>query len=238
MSKQLRIATLGYGFMGRAHSNAWLQVSHFFPGRTQAGPEGLLRARRLRRQDQRSSPKRGATSRSRLDWQKVVVRNDIDLIDICVPNILHHEIVLAAAEAGKMVVCEKPLAMNVAEGRGNGRGGRKGRRGQHGLRSTTAACRPSRWPSKSSTKAASAGRSITARPTTRTTRSRADVPQGGLRPLAAGRPRGRLRRDRRPAGPFDRHGRMAQRPDPPRRGPHRDVRQGAEARRDGQASSR
>ena len=53
-------------------------------------------------------------------------------------------------------------------------------------------------------------------------------------PLAARRPRGRLRRDRRPAGPFDRHGRVAQRPDPPRRGPHRDLRQAAEARRDGQ----
>ena len=50
-----------------------------------------------------------------LDWHKLIERPDIDLIDVCVPNVLHHDIVLAAARAGKMIVCEKPLAMNVAE---------------------------------------------------------------------------------------------------------------------------
>ena len=49
------------------------------------------------------------------DWRKLVERKDIDLIDVCVPNVLHREIVLAAAAAGKMIVCEKPLAMNAAE---------------------------------------------------------------------------------------------------------------------------
>ena len=50
------------------------------------------------------------------DWRQLVARDDIDAIDICVPNHLHKEIALAAAAAGKMILCEKPLAMNGAEG--------------------------------------------------------------------------------------------------------------------------
>ncbi len=50
------------------------------------------------------------------DWRKLIARNDIDAVDICVPNNLHKEIAIAAAQAGKMILCEKPLAMNVAEG--------------------------------------------------------------------------------------------------------------------------
>ena len=50
------------------------------------------------------------------DWRRLVERTDIDAVDICVPNNLHKEIALAAAAAGKMILCEKPLAMNVAEG--------------------------------------------------------------------------------------------------------------------------
>jgi predicted dehydrogenase len=115
MSTPLNIAMLGTGFMGRAHSNAWLQVSHFFPvthkpvlkvccGR--GGPDGKT---------EKFAAAWGYEA-VESDWRKVIDRKDIDLIDICVPNHLHHEIVLAAARAGKMVVCEKPLAMSVAEG--------------------------------------------------------------------------------------------------------------------------
>ena len=50
------------------------------------------------------------------DWRKLVARKDIDAVDICVPNNLHHDIAIAAAQAGKMVLCEKPLSMNAAEG--------------------------------------------------------------------------------------------------------------------------
>jgi predicted dehydrogenase len=49
------------------------------------------------------------------DWRKAVTRPDVDLVDVCVPNVMHREVVLAAAKAGKMIVCEKPLAMNMAE---------------------------------------------------------------------------------------------------------------------------
>ena len=57
----------------------------------------------------------GDTRRVETDWRRLIEAKDIDLIDICVPNVAHKEIAVAAAEAGKMVVCEKPLAMNVAE---------------------------------------------------------------------------------------------------------------------------
>ena len=50
-----------------------------------------------------------------MDWKKLIARPDIDLVDVCVPNVLHHDIVIAAANAGKMVVCEKPLAMSGKE---------------------------------------------------------------------------------------------------------------------------
>ena len=67
------------------------------------------------------------------DWRKLIERKDIDAIDICVPNNLHHEIAIAAAKAGKMILCEKPLSMNTAEGAEDGRRRREGRRRQHGL---------------------------------------------------------------------------------------------------------
>ena len=81
------------------------------------------------------------------DWRKLVERKDIDAVDICAPNNLHKEIAIAAAKAGKMILCEKPLAMNTAEGRGDG--ARPSRRPACRTWSgtTTAACRPSRWPS-------------------------------------------------------------------------------------------
>src|SRR5690606_36627866 len=50
------------------------------------------------------------------DWKALIARDDIDAVDICVPNNLHKEIAIACAEAGKMILCEKPLAMNTAEG--------------------------------------------------------------------------------------------------------------------------
>ena len=62
------------------------------------------------------------------DWRKLIARDDIDAIDICTPNNSHKEIAIAAAEAGKMILCEKPLAMNLAEGEEMCRGGREGRR--------------------------------------------------------------------------------------------------------------
>ena len=67
------------------------------------------------------------------DWRKLIERKDIDAVDICTPNNTHKEIAIAAAKAGKMILCEKPLSMNTAEGEEMVRGGREGRRAEHGL---------------------------------------------------------------------------------------------------------
>ena len=114
MAKRLNIGVLGCGFMGRAHSNAWLQVNHFF----EREYKPVLKACYGRPEDKSKLDefaKRWGYESVETDWRKIIERDDIDLIDVCVPNFMHRDAVLAAAKAGKMIVCEKPLAMNVAE---------------------------------------------------------------------------------------------------------------------------
>jgi len=112
--KELRVGMIGYGFMGRAHSNAYKQVGQFFPSNHTV----VLKAACARNKDeiQKFADNWGYES-IETDWKKLVERKDIDVIDICTPNNLHKEIALAAAAAGKMILCEKPLAMNTAEGK-------------------------------------------------------------------------------------------------------------------------
>ena len=111
--KPLNIGMIGYGFMGRAHSNAYQTVSHFFDLQYQP----VLKAACARSSDkiQAFADNWGYES-IETDWRKLIARDDIDAVDICVPNNLHKEMAIACAEAGKMILCEKPLAMNVAEG--------------------------------------------------------------------------------------------------------------------------
>ena len=114
MAKTLNIGVIGCGFMGRAHSNAWSQVTHFF--KREHRP--VLKACYGRQEDKaklQEFASRWGYESTETDWRKIVARQDIDLIDVCVPNNMHREVVLAAAAAGKIVVCEKPLAMSVAE---------------------------------------------------------------------------------------------------------------------------
>lgn len=111
--KPLNIATIGTGFMGRAHSNAWQKVRHFFDLEYQ--PVLKVICGRNPASTQAFADRWGYES-AETDWRKVIERKDIQAVDICVPNNLHREIALAAAKAGKMVLCEKPLAMNSAEG--------------------------------------------------------------------------------------------------------------------------
>ncbi len=112
MSKPLNVGMIGYGFMGRAHTNAYRKVNQFFDLEYQP----VLKAACARKKDkaQAFADNWGYES-IETDWRKLIERKDIDLIDIGSPNNTHREIVLAAAEAGKMILCEKPLAMNVAE---------------------------------------------------------------------------------------------------------------------------
>jgi predicted dehydrogenase len=113
MAKPLNIGMIGYGFMGRAHSNAYTKVSHFF----NLDYQPVLKAVCARDRDkaQEFATKWGYES-VETDWKKLLERKDIDAVDICTPNNLHHDISVAAAKAGKMILCEKPLAMNAAEG--------------------------------------------------------------------------------------------------------------------------
>jgi predicted dehydrogenase len=110
MAKPLRVGIVGYGFMGRAHSNAYRKVGNFFD----LGPyEVVLRAACARNAEKvKSFAANWGWQSVETDWRKLIERDDIDVIDICTPNDSHCEIALAAAKRGKMILCEKPLALN------------------------------------------------------------------------------------------------------------------------------
>jgi myo-inositol 2-dehydrogenase/D-chiro-inositol 1-dehydrogenase len=110
--KPLRVGLVGYGFMGRTHSNAFAKVNQFFdlPYRP------VLQAVCARDAGKVATfAEQWGYSSTETDWRKLVERPDIDLIDIASPNDTHAEIAIAAAAAGKMVLCEKPLGRNAAE---------------------------------------------------------------------------------------------------------------------------
>ncbi|WP_425396030.1 Gfo/Idh/MocA family protein [Aeoliella sp.] len=111
--EELRIGLIGCGFMGRAHSNAFNRVANFFD--QPLVPRLVAVCSRNEQQTQQFADTWGYES-IETDWRALVDRDDIDAVDICVPNHLHCEIATAAAAAGKMVLCEKPLAMNSQEG--------------------------------------------------------------------------------------------------------------------------
>lgn len=111
--KPLNIGMIGYGFMGRAHSNAWRRVGNFFD----LEYEPVLKAVAARNQAKAADfAARWGYDSIESDWRDLVARDDIDAVDVCVPNDLHMEIAIAAAKAGKMVLCEKPLARTTREG--------------------------------------------------------------------------------------------------------------------------
>lgn len=115
MPKPLNIGLIGYGFMGRTHSNGYAQASHFF---SDLAYKPVLKAVCGRDQAKlKAFADQWGYESTETDWRKMVERKDIDAIDICTPNNSHCEIALAAAAAGKMILCEKPLAMNAVEGK-------------------------------------------------------------------------------------------------------------------------
>jgi predicted dehydrogenase len=112
MAKTLRVGMIGHRFMGKAHSNAWRQAPHFFPLKASIEMSTICGR----------DPAAVESARAQLGWQKtstnwreVIQSPDIDIVDINTPNDSHAEIAIAAAQAGKHVLCEKPLAMNVEE---------------------------------------------------------------------------------------------------------------------------
>ncbi|MBK4349097.1 Gfo/Idh/MocA family protein [Lacisediminihabitans changchengi] len=111
LQRPLGVALIGYAFMGRAHSNAWRQVSAAFD--VPAFERRVIVGR---------DPELVAEAAGRLgwaewatDWRTVLERDDIDIVDICTPGNLHAEIAIAALAAGKHVLVEKPLANTLAE---------------------------------------------------------------------------------------------------------------------------
>jgi predicted dehydrogenase len=112
LMKTLNIGLVGYGFMGRTHSNAFLQAPRFFdlPYRP------VLKAVAARNADRvKAFAANWGYESAETDWRTLVERKDIDVVDIASPNDTHQEIAVAAAKAGKMVMCEKPLGRNAAE---------------------------------------------------------------------------------------------------------------------------
>src|SRR6478735_12032924 len=104
---------IGYGFMGRAHSNGYRRVSNFFD----LAYHPVLKAVCARDAAKaKAFADQWGYESIETDWRKLLERKDIDAVDICTPNNLHKEIAIAAAKAGKIILCEKPLAMNTAEG--------------------------------------------------------------------------------------------------------------------------
>ncbi len=111
--KPLRIGMVGYGFMGRAHSNGYSQANHFFDLQYQPVLQAVCA--RNAEKAQAFADQWGYKS-IETDWRAMLKRDDIDAVDICTPNNLHKEIAIEAAKHGKMILCEKPLSMNTAEG--------------------------------------------------------------------------------------------------------------------------
>jgi len=110
--KNLNIGLVGYGFMGRTHSNAFHQAPRFF----ELPYRPVLKAVAARNEERvKAFAANWGYESYETDWRKLIDRKDIDLIDIASPNDTHHEIAIAAARAGKMVMCEKPLGRNARE---------------------------------------------------------------------------------------------------------------------------
>jgi predicted dehydrogenase len=111
-ARPLRVAMIGYAFMGAAHSQGWRSAHRFFD--LPAVPEMSVLCGRTESAARDAARKLGWTEAA-TDWREVVGRDDIDVVDVCTPGDSHAEIAIAALEAGKHVLCEKPLANTVAE---------------------------------------------------------------------------------------------------------------------------
>lgn len=107
----LGVAVLGYSFMGKAHSNAWRNVNAFHPS-PQVAQKALVGRDAAQVEE---AARQYGWEESLTDWEQVLERDDIHIVDICTPGHLHAEIAVAALEAGKHVIVEKPLANTVAE---------------------------------------------------------------------------------------------------------------------------
>jgi predicted dehydrogenase len=108
----INVALIGYQFMGKAHSNAYRQVSRFFSPKLTPRMKVICGRTPAK---VRAAARNYGWDEAATDWREVVTRDDIDLVDVSTPGDSHAEIAIAAARAGKAVLCEKPLANNVRD---------------------------------------------------------------------------------------------------------------------------
>ena len=112
--KTTNVAIIGTRFMGKAHSNAWSSAAKFF----QLDLKPVMKvACDLDQTETAAFADKWGWQAVETDWRKVVQRPDVDIVDICVPSYLHQEIAVAAAQNGKHIFCEKPIALTLAGAR-------------------------------------------------------------------------------------------------------------------------
>lgn len=110
--KEVNVAVVGASFMGKTHSNAWRKVDMFFDAPVKPVMKVLCDKEQSLLD---ANAEKWGWQETSTDWKALLERDDIDIIDICTPNFLHPEIAIAAAKAGKHIVCEKPLANSLKE---------------------------------------------------------------------------------------------------------------------------
>ncbi len=112
MAQTINVALIGTKFMGKAHSNAWKNAPYFFDMNLRP----VLKVACGQDEDSlKTFAANWGWESIETDWRRIIERPDVDIVDISVPQHLHHEIAIAAAQAGKHIFCEKPLALNVAQ---------------------------------------------------------------------------------------------------------------------------
>jgi predicted dehydrogenase len=110
---EINVALIGHRFMGKAHSNAYRQVRRFFPGKLM--PRMKVLCGKACREELEETARLYGWEEFDCEWERVIEREDIDVVDVSTPGYLHHPMVIAAAQAGKHVICEKPLANSLAQ---------------------------------------------------------------------------------------------------------------------------
>lgn len=113
MAKEIRVGLIGYAFMGKAHSNAYIKAPVFFPEIAARPVMQVICGRN--EQKVRQAAEQYGWKRYETDWKKVVTADDVDLVDVSTPNNTHAEISIAAAENKKHVFCEKPMALTLSQ---------------------------------------------------------------------------------------------------------------------------
>ena len=115
MARNVNVGLVGYSFMGKAHSHAFKDMSFFFPDA--AGVPVMKAICGRNEENVKGAAAEFGWEGYETDWKTLIARDDIDLVDVSTPGDSHAEIAIAAAEAGKHVFCEKPLANSLAEAR-------------------------------------------------------------------------------------------------------------------------